>query len=264
MRRYSFIFVLAIALAGGYALAQQTRRSITKASPGDAKPNSSSVPEVYAIPGQFQRILVLRFKNQADLLAGLEKMVKEQKIKNAVILAGVGSVRDYQVHSVSNRDFPSKNTFVKDPSAPADIVSVNGYIVNGEVAHQLSTGVLVIQSFSQPPDGEQDSVEKSLWPGWTARNINVHGQDLVDASKRRIVLAEDAATDAAGANRDDYLRFGHRSIRLQQRKLHVPGDWTGYQEHIGVTRRCDEMNAEPFDIIDRIVQGDDLQFASIA
>ena len=133
MRRHSFLFILAIALAGGYALGQPTRRSITKASPGDAKANSSSVPDVYSIPGQFQRILVFRFKNQADLLSGLEKMAKEQKIKNAVILAGIGSVRNYQVHSVSNRDFPSKNTFVKDPSAPADIVSVNGYIVNGEV-----------------------------------------------------------------------------------------------------------------------------------
>jgi predicted DNA-binding protein with PD1-like motif len=116
-----------------FAGAQVSRHEITKASPGDAKPNSSSVPEVYAIPAQFQRIVVLRFKYQADLLAGIEKVVKEQKIKNAVILAGVGSVRDYQVHSVSNRDFPSKNTFVKDPSMPADIVSVNGYVVNGEV-----------------------------------------------------------------------------------------------------------------------------------
>jgi predicted DNA-binding protein with PD1-like motif len=134
------VVVLAVAVFGGSAWGQPTRREVTKASAGDAKPNSSSVPEVYAIPGQFARIVVLRFKNQADLLAGLEKTVKEQKIKNAVILAGIGSVRDYQVHSVSNRDFPSKNTFVKDPSAPADIVSVNGYVVNGEVhAHMTMT-----------------------------------------------------------------------------------------------------------------------------
>src|SRR3954471_25042775 len=131
------IFVLAIAVS---ADAQQTRREITKPSPADAKANSSSVPEVYAIPAQFQRILELRFKYQADLLSGIEKVVKEQQIKNAVILAGVGSVRDYQVHSVSNREFPSKNTFVKDPSMPADIVSVNGYVVNGEVhAHMTMT-----------------------------------------------------------------------------------------------------------------------------
>jgi predicted DNA-binding protein with PD1-like motif len=140
MTRQLFVPILGVAMIAGSAYTQQTRREITKSSPGDAKANNSSVPEVYAIPGQFQRILVFRFKNQTDLLAGIVKMVKEQKIKNAVILAGIGSVRDYHVHSVSNRDFPSKNMFVKDATAPADIVSVNGYVVNGEVhAHMTMT-----------------------------------------------------------------------------------------------------------------------------
>jgi uncharacterized protein len=140
MKLHIAILVFGIAAMADSAAAQQTRREITKKSPGDTKSNSASVPEVYAIPAQFQRVVVLRFKNQTDLLAGLEKSVKDQKIKNAVILAGIGSVRNYQVHSVSNRDFPSKNVFVKDPSSPADIVSVNGYIVNGEVhAHMTMT-----------------------------------------------------------------------------------------------------------------------------
>jgi predicted DNA-binding protein with PD1-like motif len=140
MKRNFVILILVVALATLYVQAQQTRRETTKSSPADKNGLNAKVPDVYAIPGQFQRILVLRFKNQSDLLAGLEKMAKEQKIKNAVILAGIGSVRNYQVHSVSNRDFPSKNMFVKDPKSPADIVSVNGYIVNGEVhAHMTMT-----------------------------------------------------------------------------------------------------------------------------
>jgi predicted DNA-binding protein with PD1-like motif len=73
----------------------------------------------------------LRLKYQADLLAGLESMVKQQKIRNAVILAGAGSVTGYHVHGVSNSTFPSKNIYVKDPNAPADIVSMNGYIIDG-------------------------------------------------------------------------------------------------------------------------------------
>ena len=99
----------------------------------DAKPNSDKVPDVYAISGQFDRILVLRFKYQADLLAGLESMVKQHKIRNAVILAGAGSVRSYHYHSVSNRTFPSKNIYVKDPTAPADLVSMNGYVIDGKI-----------------------------------------------------------------------------------------------------------------------------------
>jgi predicted DNA-binding protein with PD1-like motif len=34
---------------------------------------------------------------------------------------------------VSNRNFPSKNVFLKDPTAPADIVSINGYVINGRL-----------------------------------------------------------------------------------------------------------------------------------
>jgi len=94
---------------------------------------SDNVPDVYAIPTQFERVLIFRFKYEADLLAGLEQMVKANKIKNAVILSGAGSVHGYQVHQVSNRTFPSKNMFVKDPTAPADLISMNGYIMGGKI-----------------------------------------------------------------------------------------------------------------------------------
>jgi predicted DNA-binding protein with PD1-like motif len=45
----------------------------------------------------------------------------------------MGSVRGYQVHQVSNRDFPSKNIFVKDPTAPADLIGMNGFIIDGRI-----------------------------------------------------------------------------------------------------------------------------------
>jgi predicted DNA-binding protein with PD1-like motif len=131
MRNFLSVFALAAALA-----AQETRREIVNAAPTpaeDAKPNSAKVPDVYAIKGQFDRILVLRFKYDVDLLAGMEKMVKQEKIRNAVLLSGAGSVRGYQIHQVSNRDFPSKNIFVKNPTEPADLISMNGYIINGKI-----------------------------------------------------------------------------------------------------------------------------------
>lgn len=128
---------VALVLAGAclLAYAQKTQREVTTASnpKDDARPNSDRVPEVYAIPARFERVVVLRFKYQTDLLAGLERMVKELGIRNAVILAGAGSVRGYHVHVVSNRTFPSKNLFVRDPTAPADLVSMNGYVIGGRV-----------------------------------------------------------------------------------------------------------------------------------
>src|SRR5215467_6035840 len=116
--------------------AQQSRREVTNPSANatdDSKPNSPSVPDVYAIPTQFDRVLIFRFKYDTDLLAGIEKMVKQEKIRNAVFLSGIGSVRGYQIHQVSNRTLPSKNMFVKDPTMPADVTSVNGYVMNGRV-----------------------------------------------------------------------------------------------------------------------------------
>lgn len=125
----------ALAVLSLPAAAQKTRTEIVKPTTphDDSKPNSDQVPDVYALSGQFQRVVVLRFKYQADLLAGIEKMVKDQKIRNAVFLSGIGSVRNYHVHSVSNRTFPSKNVFIKDPATPADIISINGYVIDGRV-----------------------------------------------------------------------------------------------------------------------------------
>ena len=114
----------------------ETRREIVnsaKTPAEDAKGLSDKVPDVIAIKGQFDRVLVLRFKFKTDLLSGLEKIVKEEKLKNAVILSGAGSVRGYHLHQVSNRDFPSKNMYEKDPIAPADVISMNGYIIDGKI-----------------------------------------------------------------------------------------------------------------------------------
>ena len=122
--------------------AEKTKTELVRPSSPeqDAKANSDKVPEVMAVSGQFERIVVLRFKYQSDLLAGMEKMVKEQKIRNAVFLAGIGSLRNYHFHGVSNRTFPSKNVFVKDTTAPSDIVSINGFVIDGKIhAHMTLT-----------------------------------------------------------------------------------------------------------------------------
>lgn len=131
----TLILILALLSLVSIAAAQPTRVEKTNATTPaeDSKPNSDKVPDGYAITGQFDRILVLRFKNQADLLTGIERVVKQEKIRNAVILSGIGSVTGYQYHTVSNGTFPSKNIFVKNPNGPADISNVNGYVIDGRV-----------------------------------------------------------------------------------------------------------------------------------
>jgi len=129
MRAILLILVLAAALA-----AQESRHETVNAAKNpadDTKGLSDKVPDVYAVATQFERVVLLRFKFDTDLLAGLEKMVKQEKIHNAIILSGMGSVRGYQVHQVSNRTFPSKNMFVKNPTEPADVIGMSGFVAGG-------------------------------------------------------------------------------------------------------------------------------------
>lgn len=136
MKGLLLILVLALTAAG-----QESRREITNAAANpadDAKGLSDKVPDVYAIPTEFARVLILRFKFDTDLLSGIEKMVKQEKIRHAIIVSGMGSVRGYQVHQVSNRTFPSKNIFVRNPTEPADVLGMSGFIVDGKIHAHIS------------------------------------------------------------------------------------------------------------------------------
>jgi predicted DNA-binding protein with PD1-like motif len=122
------------------------------ATPADGKANDPSVPDAYAISGQFDRVVVIRVKNKVDLLHGIEEMVKKEHIKNGVILSGIGSLRGYHVHQINNRDFPTRNIFTKALTTPCDLVGMNGYVVNGVVhAHMmLGTGEKAINGHLEP------------------------------------------------------------------------------------------------------------------
>ena len=145
------VSVFALMLLAAPALAKRAS-SRHRPCPPTANPTIPSVPDAYAISGQFERVVVIRVKFQADLLRGIEAMVKKEGIKNGVILSGVGSLRGYHVHQVNNRDFPTSNVFTKMPDTPADLVGMNGYVVNGVVhAHvTLGTGEKAIAGHLEP------------------------------------------------------------------------------------------------------------------
>lgn len=129
------LFILVLIASSLPFVGQETRREAVQApNPAqDARPNSDQVPDVTVFAAHVQRIIVLRFKYKTDLLAGLVKTVNEQKIHNAMILSAVGSIRSYQVHQVGSRGFPPKNVFVKNPTAPADIIGMSGFVIGGRV-----------------------------------------------------------------------------------------------------------------------------------
>lgn len=89
-------------------------------------------PEIKTVTTGFKRIEIIRMKPGTDMLDGLNQAVKENKIKNGVILAGIGSVTDFHLHVVSDKNLPPAEEFPK-ASVPMDLVSVQGYILNGRV-----------------------------------------------------------------------------------------------------------------------------------
>lgn len=126
------LIALAALLSLG-AAAQVTRRETGSPTPSATRPNSDAVPAVVSVTTQFERVVILRFKYDTPLLEGLQQAVKDNKIRNGVILSGAGSVRNYQVHQVSNRTMPARLSFVQDPTGPADLISMNGYILDGRL-----------------------------------------------------------------------------------------------------------------------------------
>jgi predicted DNA-binding protein with PD1-like motif len=99
--------------------------------------SQEKTPDVFSITSQFERIEIVRMRTGTDLLEGLKRAVADRSIKNAVILAGIGSVTDYHYHVVSDKNLPPSE---EDPSASVamDLVAVQGYILNGRIHAHIS------------------------------------------------------------------------------------------------------------------------------
>jgi predicted DNA-binding protein with PD1-like motif len=81
---------------------------------------------------EIKELCFVRLNPGDDLLEGIREAVRKSDIQNAVILSGVGSVTSHSFHVVSSPVNPPDNAFVKN-SAPADIVNINGFVINGRV-----------------------------------------------------------------------------------------------------------------------------------
>ena len=98
-----------------------------------------SPPDVFTVTSQIKRVVLVRMKYNTDLLGGLQRAVNGEKIKNAVILSGVGSVTRYHVHAVNSTTLPAKLAYT-ERAAPMDLIAVNGYVLNGRIhAHITMT-----------------------------------------------------------------------------------------------------------------------------
>ena len=78
------------------------------------------------------RFVALRLDPGEDVLLSLRAAAEEQRIRNAAILFGVGSLDRYHFHVVQTTNMPPGNTFLQG-EGPFDILTVTGLVVDGEV-----------------------------------------------------------------------------------------------------------------------------------
>lgn len=78
------------------------------------------------------RYVAIRLDPGEDVLLKLREAVAEQGIRNAAILAGVGSLSTYHYHVVASTNLPPGNVF-EAGEGPFDIVNVNGAVIEGRV-----------------------------------------------------------------------------------------------------------------------------------
>jgi predicted DNA-binding protein with PD1-like motif len=81
---------------------------------------------------QIQSLVFIRLNPGDDLLNGIREAVAKNGIQNAAILSGVGSVSSHHYHVVASSVNPPKEDFTRGDK-PADIVNINGFIINGRV-----------------------------------------------------------------------------------------------------------------------------------
>jgi len=97
-----------------------------------------------------------------------------------------------------------------------------------------------------------------------SRDIDIDGDDLVDAAAGGVALPENTATDGAGSGSDDHpgCRVASSDCRSAISMFRVTGP--GDEQHVGMAGRSNEVYAEPLDIVDRIVQCGDFNFTTVA
>ncbi len=89
-------------------------------------------PAVVRLSTEIKGVVLVRLKYNTDLLEGLQQAVKDEKIKNVVILTGVGSVTSYHVHAVSSTTLPATPAY-SEHAGPMDLIAVNGYVLGGRI-----------------------------------------------------------------------------------------------------------------------------------
>ncbi len=81
---------------------------------------------------EMSRLLMVRMNPNEDILLAIRQAVKDNNIRNAVILGGAGSVCSANYHVVSNKEPDSSDVFC-EVDQHLDVISIQGLVIDGQV-----------------------------------------------------------------------------------------------------------------------------------
>jgi len=85
----------------------------------------------------FEKIVVARLDRDDDLLLSIQEIIKNEDIKQGIILGAYGSLLESHMHMTILTTYPSKQEFFK-MEGPLEILALQGIIANKEVhAHMV-------------------------------------------------------------------------------------------------------------------------------
>jgi len=113
-------------------------------------------------------------------------------------------------------------------------------------------------------NGSENALEDTRGAGRAARHRHIDGDDVRDASAAGVALPKNTTGAAAVTDGDHELGIRGCLISSQQRHFHMFGNRTRDQQEIGVPGTCDEPDSESLEVVKRIIEGVDLEFAAVA
>ena len=76
-------------------------------------------------------LVTIGIKPGEMLLESIKEAIKQQNIKNGVVISGIGTLKTCQLHHITHTGFPPDNRFFTI-NKPLELSSINGIIADGE------------------------------------------------------------------------------------------------------------------------------------
>jgi predicted DNA-binding protein with PD1-like motif len=78
------------------------------------------------------RIFILSLEPGDYVLESIKELIKKEKIRDGVVVLGVGTFDEYRFHYVTTTSFPPQNKFEHWKNKPLELAHIGGIIADGE------------------------------------------------------------------------------------------------------------------------------------